>query len=374
MTKFTKAQKKKFVKLYYSGTPAVEICKKYQIPHSTFYYWVEQEPIQRTKRHALINSRDYVSLLSKYKKATTEINILQEFISQIHLNRDERYKITDALYGHYSLHTLCDALQINRATYYNHLKSLDKISAREEKHAFLLSKIKDIYDSSNGTYGSDRITKVLKRNGERIGRNTVRECMLEMGLETAKTLYTKQRKLQWRSRKEARFRSQRKATAANTVWVSDLTEFFIHGKKIYICVILDAFSSFVVGYGISLRGSTRLILRSLNMAIASRQYRPGMLYLHTDNGPQLTSYSTELFLMEHHIIHEYSHPGTPQDNPLMESFNGILKDELIYNIFSPIKSYRGLRDRLPGFMHKYNYERIGVDGLTPFEREANGKA
>ena len=60
------------------------------------------------------------------------------------------------------------------------------------------------------------------------------------------------------------------ASAPNQRWVGDTTEFVIGGSgKLYLAVILDLYSRFVVGWAISAINDRHLAIRALEMASLS---------------------------------------------------------------------------------------------------------
>ena len=62
-------------------------------------------------------------------------------------------------------------------------------------------------------------------------------------------------------------------SAANQLWVADITYIAIASGFVYLAAILDAWSRRVVGYAIGRRIDTRLTLAALRAAIASNVLR-----------------------------------------------------------------------------------------------------
>lgn len=61
-------------------------------------------------------------------------------------------------------------LKTERTGYYAWLR---KREALEKREVYLKKKIKEVFNESRGTYGPDRITVTLRRQGERIGARNV---------------------------------------------------------------------------------------------------------------------------------------------------------------------------------------------------------
>ena len=73
----------------------------------------------------------------------------------------------------YSVHELCEALDVSRGTFYNHIfRRVDRSKYEEEKTQLML-KVKQIFDDSEQRYGADKIRAVLAENGLRISAKRV---------------------------------------------------------------------------------------------------------------------------------------------------------------------------------------------------------
>lgn len=75
------------------------------------------------------------------------------------------------------------------------------------------------------------------------------------------------------------------STAANQLWVADVTYIGIGRSFVYLAVILDAWSRRVVGYALGRQIDTRLTLAALRAAIKARHPPPGLIH-HSDHGAQ----------------------------------------------------------------------------------------
>ena len=77
----------------------------------------------------------------------------------------------------YSVHELCEALDVSRGTFYNHIfRRVDRSKYEEEKTQLML-KVKQIFDDSEQRYGADKIRAVLAENGLRISAKRVLSIM-----------------------------------------------------------------------------------------------------------------------------------------------------------------------------------------------------
>ena len=115
----------------------------------------------------------------------------------------------------------------------------------------------------------------------------------------------------------------------NAVWVSDITYIPTREGWLYLACVLDLYSRKVVGWSMSERMTSDLVLSALEMAL--RQRSPGSELLHhSDRGSQYASGAYQALLEKHGIVCSMSRKGNCYDNAAMESFFATLKKELIH--------------------------------------------
>lgn len=365
----SKVKKKKIVKMYYQGESPKSLCEYYSIPKSTLYTWIYQFPKKKRNSKYLAPSTEYNNLVKRATKLEHERGILQSFIAGLDLSQKAKYGFMDEIYGQYNIHEICDAMQVNRATYYNHLKAKDKLTKYDERRAYLSEQIRNIYEESHKTYGAERIRLALKKQGIKVSKAYVLDLMHENGILSYNNSPKKlQRILMWRTRKENLFLKGYTATKPDQIWVSDITLFRMNSRDYYICVYLDIYSRKVVSYNIGRSASTHLVKMALIRAYSIRKPKKGLI-IHTDGGAQYDSWSMRREYLKRHIQHSVSRPGTPTDNPLIESFFSRLKEEFLNVHF--FRSEAELFERLAEHIDFYNDQRIHEDlnGLSPTEFE-----
>lgn len=362
------AKKKHIVKMYYRGESPKYLCEYYSIPKSTLYTWIYQHPGKRIKLN-LAPSTEYKNLVKHNNKLEHEREVLQSFIAGLDLPKKTKYAFMDEIYGQYNIYEICDAMQIDRGTYYNHLKSKDKLTKYDERRAFLSEQVRNIYEESHKTYGAERIRLALKKQGIKVSKAYILDLMYDNGILHNKQGSKKlQRMLMWRTRKENLFLKGYRATDINQIWVSDITLFRMDSRDYYICAYMDTYSRKIISYNIGRCASTHLVKMALTRAYSTRKPSKGLI-LHTDGGAQFDSWSMRREYLKRHIKHSISRPGTPTDNPLIESFFSRLKDELLNTHF--FHSEAELFEQLAEYIGFYNNKRIHEDlgGLSPAEFE-----
>ena len=91
------------------------------------------------------------------------------------------------------------------------------------------------------------------------------------------------------------------------------------GKVVYLAVVLDLYSSRVVGWHINNRKETAMVNRALIMAINLRNPKPGLMH-HSDLGSQYASHEYRGLLKQRDMVCSMSRKGNCWDNAPTERF------------------------------------------------------
>jgi transposase InsO family protein len=161
------------------------------------------------------------------------------------------------------------------------------------------------------------------------------------------------------------------AEAPNQRWVGDTSEFGIgeHGK-IFLAVILDLFSRFVVGWALSASNDRHLTLRALEMAVKRRCPAAGLLH-HSDQGCTYASEDYQVALERHGIVCSMSRRGNCHDNAVMEAFFSTVKTELADRFTSCGEAKMALFDYIEVFYNqRRRHSTIGLVSPAACERAA----
>jgi transposase InsO family protein len=223
---------------------------------------------------------------------------------------------------------LCQALSVSCSGYYDWIdRPASPTALRREA---LLQRIQSIHHRSRRLYGSPKVHAALKHDGERVGRNTVARLMRSQGLYSKvsqRYIVTTESK---GTRKPAAnlLDRQFQAERPNQKWVSDVTFIPTREGWLFLSTILDLYSRSIIGWAMSERNTTELILSALEMAVSRRGDVTGVL-LHSDRGVQYASGDYQAQLKRYGIICSMSRKGDCWDNAVMESFYHSLKAELV---------------------------------------------
>jgi putative transposase len=150
----------------------------------------------------------------------------------------------------YPLAGLLKASGLARSTFYYQQKALQM----SDKYAAVKSRIREIFEQHKGRYGYRRITMVVRSSGTLINHKTVRRLMAQMQIKSC-----------LRGRKFRAFRGDVGRAAPNLLqrnfaakrpnekWVTDVTEFNICGRKLYLSPVLDLYNGEIISYEIARR-------------------------------------------------------------------------------------------------------------------------
>ncbi len=225
--------------------------------------------------------------------------------------------------------------------------------------------IKSIFELHKARYGYRRITMELHNRGICLNHKTVLELMNEMGL-CCKIRRKKYNSFRGETNKAAENLIQRDfhAKKPNEKWTTDVTEFALLGRKVYLSPILDMYNSEIIAYSISLTPNYKMITDMLEKAFHTIPDGTGLIF-HSDQGwcYRLKDYQEKL--KEKGVPQSMSRKGNCLDNSIMENFFGLLKSEMFYGeTFASIEEFI---KELEDYIDYYNHKRIKgkLKGLSP---------
>jgi len=238
-----------------------------------------------------------------------------------------KYKFMAEQVKEFSVTSMCRVLGVSRSGYYRWCQRPESRRVREDRQ--LLVRIRAVHQKSRGRYGSPRVHRELKRQGQKCGKNRVARLMRKEGL---------------RSRRRRRFKVTTRSAAGHpvapnhldqqfsvsrldTVWAGDITYVWTREGWLYLAVLMDLCSRRVVGWACSASLAHELPLSALAMALGQRQPSKDLLH-HTDRGCQYTCAEYQAHLAERGIQVSMSRRGNCYDNAMVESFFSTLKAEI----------------------------------------------
>jgi putative transposase len=263
----------------------------------------------------------------------------------------------------FALADLLHAAQLPRSTFYYQAKVL----AMPDKHDELKAQIQAVYTEHRGLYGYRRVTAAIRRDGRLVNHKAVQRLMSDMGMKS-RVRPKKFRSYRGELGQAAPNFLNREFTAsqANQKWVTDVTEFSVAGKKLYLSPVMDLYNGEIVAYETSHRPDFSLVMGMLKKAARKCRGMDGPL-LHSDQGWHYRMQPYRAALARYRMKQSMSRKGNCFDNAAMESFFATLKAEYFY--LSDFEDIEQLDAGIKSYIAYYNRHRIKskLGGMSPVE-------
>jgi len=179
-------------------------------------------------------------------------------------------------------------------------------------------------------YGAERLQRELAEDGIRVGVCRIKRIKRKLGL-----CCKQQRKYKATTDSKHKLpvaenvlKQHFKVYEPNAVWVSDIIYVPTDEGWLYLAGHKDLFTREIVGYAMGERLTRNLVNQSLLQAVTTKRLERGLLH-HSDRGSQYCSHEYQGLLRQFGLEVSMSGSGNCFDNAPMESFWGIIKQELI---------------------------------------------
>ena len=292
--------KTEVIKRYQNGESILALSQELRIAQSTIYHW-RKEFCSIKAANRIYTPKEFDALSRRLEKLEHEMEIIKRsgYIADVPLQK--KLSVLENIYRQadntYSVHELCEALDIARGTFYNYIFRRADHSKREEAQIELMRLVQQVFDDSSQRFGAEKIRVTLAG-------------------------------------------SQFTADHPNQIWVSDITYFKVNDYWMYLCIILDLFSRRIVDYRVSRNASTNLVTSTFRTAFRERG-NPSGLTFHSDRGKQYTSAAFTALLQKCEVKQSFSATARPHDNAVAETFFASFKKEEAYRReYTSEQSYR----------------------------------
>lgn len=118
MKKYDEKIKRSIIVRFSNGETVLQISKATGISRPTIYSWVKEG---ENKSEHKVNMSDYKKLQAHCKKLERMITILKTCGCSVYDPLHKKYEVISKLSGKYSISTLCNALDVPKGSYYNHI-------------------------------------------------------------------------------------------------------------------------------------------------------------------------------------------------------------------------------------------------------------
>ena len=227
---------------------------------------------------------------------------------------------------YFGVRYLCRKLFVSFSGFYKWLNR--PVELRSDKNDELTSLIKKIFERHDGNYGSPRIHRELVSLGIVVNHKRVARIMREERLVAkAAKLYRRKALPDNPCITVGNLRHNiPPPSGPNQQWAGDVSYLKVNGEWIYLSVILDLYSRKIIGWSLGRKRTTELTLKSLNMAIESRKFEPGLIF-HSDKGAEYGAHVFQNKLRLSGIRPSMNRHKTMTDNIHVESFFRTFKTE-----------------------------------------------
>jgi len=253
-----------------------------------------------------------------------------------------------------SIRRQCDLVSVNRGTFYYH-----PIEERVENLEIM--RMMDEHFMDHPTEGVLRMRDYLKTQGYIVNHKRVRRLLRLMNLMA---IYPKRNISRLGQAKYIRpyLLKGLKITYPNQVWAIDITYIPMQKGFLYLTAIIDIYSRYVVGWGISNTLEASNVLDVLKDAI-NRHGKPGII--NSDQGSQFTCPLWIEYLERNEIKISMDGKGRAIDNIFIERLWRSVKYDYIY-IKVPsdgLELYQGLMDYFDYYNNQLCHQ--GIDHQIP---------
>lgn len=276
--------------------------------------------------------------------------------------------------GQFSVRRMCRVLEVSPSGYYAWLGR--PMSRRECENRRLVQDIKEVHQAKRGVYGSPRVHAELKSKGMHHSKKRVARLMRENGIRA-------KQKRKYKATTDSKhfypvapnlLQRDFQASGPDRKWLADITCVPTYEGWLYLAAILDLYSKLILGWSMSGRMGSKLVLDALEMAVDRRRPEPGLIH-HSDRGGQYASAVYQRALHSHGMICSMSRKGDCWDNAPMESWFHTLKTELTIheNYWTRNQAKAEIFEYIEVF---YNRNRLhsALGYMTPAKYETNNCA
>lgn len=265
-------------------------------------------------------------------------------------------KLVDRSSKNLSIRRQCSLLELSRGSLY--YKPLGESSENRE-----MMRLMDRHILEEPTAGVLTMQSMLEEHGYKAGYERVRRLMRKAAIMP---IYPRRQLTVLGEKRYVHpyLLKDLKVSRANQVWAIDITYIPMKSGFMYMTGIIDVYSRYIVGWGLSNSLDAAASHQVIEQAIA-RHGCPEIL--NSDQGAQFTCQQYVKLLKKHKIAISMDGKGRAIDNVYIERFWRSLKYQHIY--LNPVKDgidlYRGIQKWMTRY---HNRKHQGINRIRPIVR------
>jgi len=240
-------------------------------------------------------------------------------------------------------------------------RSTARYESVADEQAALRIRLRDLAQA-RVSYGYRRLQVLLEREGWRVNHKRVYRLYREEGLGM--------RPKKPRRHVTACRRMEREpALEPNEGWSMDfMSDELYDGRRIRLLTIVDNFTRESLAIEVDQHLGGQRVVEVL-MRLGEERGLPELI--RVDNGPEFTCRRLDQWAYLNGVELDFSRPGKPMDNGLIEAFNGRLRQECLNE--SWFLSLEDAREKVEAWRQEYNQERphSALGNLAPLEYAAS---
>ena len=164
--KYSNDEKLSIITRYQQGENVATLSDELDIPRSTLYRRLKSFPTDSTGKPLKFSYQEYALLQRKDEKLQNIITILKSVDCLAIAPLKDRLHALEPFYGKYEVHTICEALDVDRGTFYNHMLRSKRGNAWFDKRRQEYCQIiRDVFDEYRQILGAEKIRTILIQRG-----------------------------------------------------------------------------------------------------------------------------------------------------------------------------------------------------------------
>ncbi len=252
---------------------------------------------------------------------------------------------------------MCDYCKVSRSGYYKWVRRQRVLKADE---LALIGLIRFRQEENEYTLSAKAMAKTISLDdNQRVNHKRCLRIMRESGLLSVVKQHHRAGK---QTQKQPEGEEKRNLLRGNNTCsvpfdklYTDITEFKIGTKRLYLSSVKDMHTKMIEAYSIGYHPTTELVKATIDQII-EKAIEYGT-FIHSDQGTPYFNRDLQDRLAASNFIQSMSRRGKPTDNSPIESFHSILKSELVYNHHIQILDDKQLIEEIHKFIDRYNNKR-----------------